>query len=123
MAESCAAAAGLLMIGAICLVALDALDRAFPPPLEVHAERSVEVVDRDGNLLRVYAVGDGRWRLAADPAEVDPAFLDMLIAYEDRRFRSHVGVDPLALLRASGNSSPAGGSYRAAPPSPCSLPG
>lgn len=96
------AAAGLLLIGAMCLVPLDALDRAFPPPLEAHAERSVEVVDRDGNLLRVYAVGDGRWRLATDLAAVDPTFLDMLIAYEDRRFRSHVGVDPLALLRAAG---------------------
>jgi len=96
------AGAGLLLFGAVCLVALHALDRAFPPPLEAHTERSVEVVDRDGNLLRVYAVGDGRWRLAVDPAAVDPAFLDMLIAYEDRRFRSHVGIDPLALLRAAG---------------------
>ena len=102
------AAAGLLVFGAVCLVVLDALDRAFPPPLDAHAERSVEVVDRDGNLLRVYAVGDGRWRMAVDPAEVDPAFLDMLIAYEDRRFRSHVGVDPLALLRAAGQFATSG---------------
>ncbi|MGY6709768.1 MAG: penicillin-binding protein 1C [Rhizobiaceae bacterium] len=96
------ASAGLLLIVAICVVAMDALDRAFPPPLEAHAERSVEVVDRDGHLLRVYAVDDGRWRLAADLAEIDPAFLDMLIAYEDRRFHAHVGIDPLALLRAAG---------------------
>lgn len=93
---------GLLIAVAAGIVALDALDRAYPPPLEAHAERSVEVVDRDGHLLRVYAVADGRWRLAQELAEIDPAFLDMLIAYEDRRFRSHSGIDPLALLRAAG---------------------
>jgi penicillin-binding protein 1C len=31
---------------------------------------------------------------------VDPRYLTMLVAYEDRRFRSHPGVDPLALARA-----------------------
>ena len=34
-------------------------------------------------------------------ADVDPRFLAMLIAYEDKRFRSHHGIDPLALLRAA----------------------
>src|SRR5690606_8641558 len=33
--------------------------------------------------------------------DVDPRYLDMLIAYEDKRFRSHVGVDPWALMRAA----------------------
>src|SRR5262249_2266220 len=31
---------------------------------------------------------------------VDPRYLALLIAYEDRRFYAHSGVDPLALLRA-----------------------
>lgn len=94
--------AGLLILVAAGIAALDALDRAYPPPLEAHSERSVEVVDRDGHLLRVYAVADGRWRLGVDLAAIDPAFLDMLVAYEDRRFRAHFGIDPLALLRAAG---------------------
>ena len=41
----------------------------------------------------------------ASVADVDPRFLDMLIAYEDRRFRSHAGVDPLALMRAAWHGS------------------
>ena len=55
---------------------------------------------RDGRLLRVYTVADGRWRLAVLPGAIDPEFTEMLVAYEDRRFYSHNGVDPLALLRA-----------------------
>ena len=74
------------------------IDATVLPPLAV--ETSVEVVDRQGELLRAYTVADGRWRLAADPAAVDPLFTDMLIAYEDKRFYRHAGVDGLALARA-----------------------
>ncbi|MCC5985441.1 MAG: transglycosylase domain-containing protein, partial [Rhodobacteraceae bacterium] len=70
---------------------------ALPPLVP---ELSVEVLARDGTLLRAYQVGDGRWRLALDPARVDPGYLAMLLAYEDRRFYRHRGVDPLALVRA-----------------------
>ena len=40
------------------------LDRIYPPPLPDERVRSVEVNDRDGELLRVFAAPDGRWRLA-----------------------------------------------------------
>lgn len=58
------------------------------------------MVDRDGRLLRAYATTDGRWRLPAQVDGVDPRFVALLIAYEDRRFRRHSGVDWRALLRA-----------------------
>ncbi len=61
---------------------------------------SVEVVDRNGALLRAYTVADGRWRMAATLAEVDPDYLAMLIAYEDKRFYNHAGVDWRSVLRA-----------------------
>jgi penicillin-binding protein 1C len=61
---------------------------------------SAQVVDRDGRLLRAFATGEGRWRLPVSLDEVDPQFVRMLIAYEDKRFRDHAGVDPLAMLRA-----------------------
>ncbi|MFE3838054.1 penicillin-binding protein 1C [Rhodobacteraceae bacterium PA1-206B] len=68
------------------------------PPLA--PATSVEVQDRDGRLLRAYTVADGRWRLDVDPTRVDPGFVAMLLTYEDRRFRSHSGVDPRAMARA-----------------------
>ncbi len=69
------------------------------PPLTV--ETGAEVVARDGRLLRAWTVADGRWRLAVDSARVDPLFLAMLLAYEDRRFAAHPGVDLRALMRAT----------------------
>lgn len=77
----------------------DWIDATVLPPLV--PATSVEVVDRSGALLRAYTVADGRWRLAVDPAAVDPLYLSMLVAYEDGRFREHGGVDPLALARAT----------------------
>ncbi|MEY8841846.1 transglycosylase domain-containing protein, partial [Cribrihabitans sp. XS_ASV171] len=65
-------------------------------------ETSAEIRDRSGALLRAYPVGDGLWRLA--PGPVDPGFLAMLIRYEDKRFATHAGVDPRALLRAAGQA-------------------
>jgi penicillin-binding protein 1C len=68
------------------------------PPVLV--ETSVEVRDRSGALLRVFPVENGRVRLTLRMSNVDPAFIDMLIAYEDKRFFSHSGVDPIAVARA-----------------------
>ncbi|MFJ1309884.1 penicillin-binding protein 1C [Agrobacterium sp. P15N1-A] len=91
--------AALLMGGAA--FGLDALDKAYPPPLDAAQQRSFEVLDRDGRLLRAFATPDGRWRLKTSAAEVDPQFLRMLVAYEDQRFYEHHGVDPWALLRSA----------------------
>ncbi len=91
--------AALLVGGAA--FGLDALDKAYPPPLEAAQQRSFEVLDRDGRLLRAFATPDGRWRLKTSAAEVDPQFLRMLIAYEDQRFYNHHGIDPWALLRSA----------------------
>ena len=71
-------------------------------PLAQAREVSTTIVDRNGKLLRAYAMADGRWRLPVDATTgVDPGYLKLLLAYEDRRFRSHAGVDPLALGRAA----------------------
>jgi penicillin-binding protein 1C len=72
-----------------------------PPPLGADLTFSVRVLDRDGRLLRAYATSEGRWRLPAKVADVDAKFFELLFAYEDKRFRTHHGVDPLALLRAA----------------------
>ncbi|HEU01710.1 MAG TPA: penicillin-binding protein 1C, partial [Aurantimonas coralicida] len=61
----------------------------------------VEVVDRNGGLLRAFASDDGRWRLEAGADDVDPRYLAMLLAWEDKRFADHGGVDPRAFLRAA----------------------
>src|SRR5690606_15973419 len=88
------------LAGAGVMAGLDALDRAFPPPLASPAT-STEIVARDGALLRALATPEGAWRFRVSLDDVDPRFLDMLVAYEDRRFHDHSGLDPLALGRAA----------------------
>ena len=70
-----------------------------PPPLKAASEDSVVVLDRDGRLLRPFTTKDGRWRLPQDESTADPRYLAMLLAYEDKRFQTHHGVDLAALLR------------------------
>jgi penicillin-binding protein 1C len=72
-----------------------------PPPLGRDLEYSQVVLDREGRLLRAYSTREGRWRLPADVEDVDPRFLKLLFAYEDKRFHHHFGVDPIAMTRAA----------------------
>ena len=72
------------------------------PPLV--AELSVTVEDREGVLLRAFTAADGRWRLPIQPDKVDPGYLGQLLAYEDKRFYRHSGVDPRAMVRAVGQA-------------------
>src|SRR3954470_11453334 len=73
-----------------------------PLPLADARKVSTTIVDRNGKLLRAYAMADGRWRLPVDAkANIDPTYLKLLLAYEDRRFYAHDGIDPLALGRAA----------------------
>ncbi|MBX9588888.1 MAG: penicillin-binding protein 1C [Hyphomonadaceae bacterium] len=74
--------------------------RLEPLSLDRAEAVSVTVLDRNDRLLRAYTSPDSRWRLPAEVRDVDPRYLAMLIAFEDKRFRRHHGVDPLAVGRA-----------------------
>lgn len=91
-------AIGLWLIGA----GRDGVDRWIDatvlPPLEI--ETSIEVLDRNGDLLRAYTVADGRWRMAVDLDAVDRGYIAMLIRFEDKRFDDHSGVDFVAMGRS-----------------------
>ncbi len=104
-------AAGVVMVlGLAALHAIDDMEATLPPfrpPGDVAT--STIVVDRNGTLLRPFTIADGRWRLPVSLADVDPKFIDMLVAYEDRRFAEHGGVDPWAVARAAGQFVLAGG--------------
>ena len=96
--------ASLIIAGAAIIAALSAgacwIASLGPAPLGEGLKYSTLVLNRDGKLLRAYTTAEGRWRLPARSEDIDPRFLDLLFAYEDKRFRTHHGVDPLALARA-----------------------
>jgi penicillin-binding protein 1C len=105
---SCRRIALLATIGAIWVMAAVAgaaagLVEAYgPPPLGRDGlEVSRVALDRNGMLLRAYLTSEGRWRLPATRKDVDPRYIDVLLACEDKRFFAHRGVDPLAIARAA----------------------
>ncbi|MEJ8474159.1 penicillin-binding protein 1C [Roseibium algae] len=59
------------------------------------------VLDRHGQLLRAFTSADDKWRLPVKLGDIDPLYLQMLLAYEDKRFKTHSGVDWSAMARAS----------------------
>lgn len=83
------------------LLALAVADRLNPPDMTRYDTLSPEVVARDGTLLRPFLSKDGYWRLKTRVSDVDPRYIALLKAYEDKRFDEHFGVDPLALMRAT----------------------
>jgi len=96
-----AAALGVIIL---CLTTVFAawVSSLGPLPLADARKVSTTIIDRNGKLLRAYAMADGRWRLPVDAKkDVDPFYIDLLLAYEDQRFRAHGGVDPWALGRAA----------------------
>lgn len=94
-------AAGVVLAMALGVVAAD---RALPPDLSRLGAASAELHDREGRLLAVTPAPGGVWRLATTVDDVPSLLVAMLLAREDRRFRAHPGVDPLALARAAGQA-------------------
>ena len=87
---------------AVCTAgAYVAIDRLGPPNLEATNHVSTTVLDRRDRLLRAFTTPDGRWRLPVEAADVDHRYLAMLMAFEDKRFYQHGGIDMRSLTRAA----------------------
>ena len=72
--------------------------KCLPDPLFSEPESFV-MLDREGKLLGARIADDDQWRFP--PMErVPEKFATALVAYEDKRFYRHPGVDPLATARA-----------------------
>lgn len=89
-------AAALLLLAGAAL----ALAWLVPLPARLGVPPSTVVAYRDGSPAHVFLAPDGRLRMRADLAAVDPAYVAALVRFEDKRFRRHPGVDPAALVRA-----------------------
>jgi penicillin-binding protein 1C len=89
----------LAVVNATLLVLLALVFVVPLPARETHA--SVVVEYRDGRPAYVFLTKDEKWRLPVELARVDPAYVRALVALEDKRFYSHDGVDPIAIVRAA----------------------
>lgn len=64
----------------------------------MHKPYSFVLYDKEGILLGASVSDDGQWRFP--PNDVPDQFKQALICFEDKRFYTHFGVDPLAVIRA-----------------------
>jgi penicillin-binding protein 1C len=85
-------------------VALFTLSAVFAPDMTRARHSSPVALDHRGVWLRALPVEDGRWRIRTDLDRTDDTFKKRLIAVEDARFYGHLGVDPLAVVRAAGSA-------------------
>ncbi len=83
------------------------------PPLLDGVGWSRQVFDRDGRLLRVTLSPDGRFRLWTPLAAVSPEVVRAAEWQEDRYYRFHPGVNPVAALRSALAFCRGGGHARA----------
>ncbi|MFV3404478.1 peptidoglycan glycosyltransferase PbpC [Pseudomonas sp. NY15463] len=86
--------------GLLLLMLLWLADRLWPLPMPGDDLARV-VLAEDGTPLWRFADADGVWRYPVSPEEVSPLYLEALLAYEDRWFYQHPGVNPMALARAA----------------------
>ncbi|MEL7368126.1 MAG: penicillin-binding protein 1C [Myxococcota bacterium] len=69
------------------------------PVVEPGGPMSKILVDREGRLLSAQVADDEQWRLP--PRHSLPTrYVRALLTFEDHRFWYHVGIDPLAVIRA-----------------------
>lgn len=88
---------------ALLLPVLVALAAAWlvPLPARLGAPSSTVIEYRDGTPAHVFLSPDEKWRPSISLEEVEPAYVEALLRFEDKRFWSHLGVDPLAVGRAA----------------------
>lgn len=89
---------------AAALLLLLTLGWIFLPQVSLYPEDitwSRMVRDREGKLLHLSQTPDAGYRLRTPLAQIHPALLRATLQKEDRYFRQHPGVNPLALGRAA----------------------
>ena len=93
----------IAVLASAALLAAVAYVRLGPLPpglLDDTAVESTAVVDRSGAVLYESLSIDGTRAIALSPGELPPLVVAATTAAEDRRFWSHPGVDPVAVVRA-----------------------
>jgi len=73
------------------------------PPLLGGISFSQCVRDRNGKLLRVTLTTDQKFRVWTALSDISPALIDATLQFEDKYYRRHPGVNPVALLRLALN--------------------
>lgn len=93
---------GLAVLGAVFLgLAVAFAARSLPSYGALKATQNAQTIvvrARDGTQIVEMGPSYGKW---LDSSEIPDVMKEAMVAVEDRRFRSHFGIDPLGLARAT----------------------
>lgn len=92
----------LQLSGSTLLFLISVFIFSLPAPLFSDPVSDI-LLASDSTLLGARIASDGQWRFPPQP-EVPAKFKEALITFEDQRFDHHPGVDPIALIRATGQN-------------------
>ncbi|HOC92352.1 MAG TPA: penicillin-binding protein 1C [bacterium] len=93
-AALCAAAAPAFVFFVLCVV--------FPIPRQkLQRLPSTAVYSKDGELMKAFLSQDDFWRIRAELDDVSPFLRQAVLAFEDKWFYYHPGVNPVSLVRAA----------------------
>ena len=89
-----------VMVAVVAIIALAYL--LIPKPdLLNNSQFSTAVYDRGGTLLRLTLAEDDQYRLFVPIHKISPLLIESTVLYEDRYFKYHPGINPIALIRAA----------------------
>ena len=98
----------LYVLALVPLVVL-VIGRLWPRlPLSSCYSSSIALYDDQGRLLRLTTARDERFRLWVPLQKISPALVEATLLHEDRWFRWHPGVNPIALVRGGWRTYVAG---------------
>ncbi|NLY04085.1 MAG: penicillin-binding protein 1C [Campylobacter sp.] len=87
----------IVVLSALCLL----LDRAFPLNLELlNRPQSQILYDKNGEILYMQMASDEIWRFDVKEDEIPPLLKKSTLAFEDRYFYYHFGINPFSILRS-----------------------
>ena len=91
----------LLLITLVIVGIFFLLNYFYPLNIDrLNKPQSTQIYDKNGHLISLKLSSDGFLRIPLSSQDITPKIRDTLLAYEDRYFEHHFGINPLAIGRA-----------------------
>jgi len=69
-------------------------------PISTYIPYSQIIISQEGKILNAFLSKDDKWRMRTEINEITPELEKAFLAKEDRYFYYHLGINPLAIMRA-----------------------
>lgn len=73
----------------------------FVFPFKTEVQYSTTILDANSNILNTYLTDDDKWRLYLEEDEITEEFEKAILFKEDQYFYSHLGINPISIVRAA----------------------